>query len=54
MEAYAASEMVLPGAYDELSGQPRTYRRDICLLHDMAAQMMRLHAERIEQIYPHG
>ena len=53
-EAFVASEIPLPAVYDPDSGQPWTRRRDIYLLHDMAAQLMGLRAEAIAQAWPQG
>lgn len=54
MDAWVASEVPLPVAYDAESGQPWTRRRDLYLLHDMAAQMMMMRARRIAEAYPKG
>lgn len=54
MDAWVAKEVALPVAYDTGSGQPWTRRRDLYLLHDMAAQMMMLRAEKIAEAYPKG
>lgn len=54
MDAYVAQELVLPVTYDPQSGQPWTRRRDLYLLHDMAAQFMQLRATQIARSYPQG
>jgi hypothetical protein len=40
--------------YDANSGQAWTRRRDLYLLHDMAAQMMMARAAAIARVYPEG
>lgn len=47
MDAFVAADLPLPVTYDPQSGQPWTRRRDLYLLHDMAAQFMRLRAREI-------
>ncbi|MFT4111926.1 hypothetical protein [Silvibacterium sp.] len=54
MDAWVAKEVPLPVEYDAESGQAWTRRRDLYLLHDMAAQMMMLRAAKIAEIYPKG
>ncbi|WP_199726371.1 hypothetical protein [Acidipila sp. EB88] len=54
MDAAVAAEVALPAAYDAESGQPWTRRRDLYLLHDMAARWMQLRADRIAAAYPQG
>ncbi|RXS95759.1 hypothetical protein ESZ00_12595 [Silvibacterium dinghuense] len=54
MDAWVAKEVSLPVEYDAESGQPWTRRRDLYLLHDMAAQMMMLRAAKIAEAYPKG
>lgn len=47
MDAHVAAEVELPSAYDALSGQPWTRRRDIYLAHDLAAQFIALRGQAI-------
>lgn len=54
MDAYAPEGITMPGDYDEQSGQAWTRRRDLYLLHDMTAQIMRLRTLRIDEAYPDG
>lgn len=50
MDAHVAAEVELPAAYDPLSGQPWTRRRDIYLAHDLAAQFIALRSEAIAEL----
>ncbi len=50
MNAHVAAEVELPAAYDALSGQPWTRRRDIYLAHDLAAQFIALRAKAIAEL----
>jgi hypothetical protein len=48
MEAWAMEGLVLPADYDTKSDQLWTRSRETYLIHDMAAQLMMIRAERIE------
>lgn len=54
MDAYVAQGVTLPVTYDPSSGQPWTRRRDLYLIHDMAAQFMQLRAQQIATLFPNG
>lgn len=50
MDAWAMEGLVLPVAYDPQSDQAWTRDRETYLIHDMAAQMMALRAERVAAV----
>ncbi|MGW1911687.1 hypothetical protein ACWCQS_13355 [Streptomyces sp. NPDC002076] len=54
MTAYAPRGFTMPHTYDPHSGQPWTRRRDLYLVHDMAAQWQVLRAKLVAQAYPNG
>ncbi|MCX4672597.1 hypothetical protein OG453_39150 [Streptomyces sp. NBC_01381] len=56
MTAYAPHGVDMPGTYDTESGQPWTRRRDLYLVHDMAAQwaVLREKLVREDEAFPNG
>ncbi|MEV0095908.1 hypothetical protein [Streptomyces sp. NPDC050738] len=54
MTAYAPRGFEMPGTYDPESGQAWTRRRDLYVVHDMAAQWQVLRQKLIAQAYPNG
>ncbi|GAA1889222.1 hypothetical protein GCM10009837_09020 [Streptomyces durmitorensis] len=54
MTAYAPKGFSMPGTYDPESGQAWTRRRDLYLVHDMAAQWSVLREKLVREAYPHG
>jgi hypothetical protein len=54
LPSFAPCGIVMPHTYDTRSGQEWTRRRDLYLVHDMAAQWQVLRAKLIAQEYPHG
>ncbi|WP_329164160.1 hypothetical protein OG709_00075 [Streptomyces sp. NBC_01267] len=54
IRAYAPEGFAMPHTYDPESGQAWTRRRDLYLVHDMAAQWQILREKLITQAYPHG
>lgn len=54
MKAYAPEGFPMPAAYDSRSGQAWTRRRDLYLVHDMAAQWQVLRQKLVAQAYPEG
>lgn len=52
--AYAPRGFDMPDTYDPQSGQPWTRRRDLYLVHDMAAQWQVLRQKMITAAYPNG
>ncbi|KOV63542.1 hypothetical protein [Streptomyces sp. MMG1121] len=54
MTAYAPRGFAMPHTYDPQSGQAWTRRRDLYLVHDMAAQWQVVRAKLIAAEYPNG
>jgi hypothetical protein len=54
MKAYAPEGFRMPATYDSRSGQAWTRRRDLYLVHDMAAQWQVLRQKLVTQAYPEG
>lgn len=54
MKAYAPRGFAMPHTYDPESGQAWTRRRDLYLVHDMAAQWAVLRQKLTTQAYPNG
>ncbi|WP_220212039.1 hypothetical protein [Streptomyces sp. WELS2] len=52
MPAYAPQGIAMPHTYDPRSGQAWTRRRDLYLVHDMAAQWQVIRAKAIAGAYP--
>ncbi|CAM5234569.1 hypothetical protein GCM10010329_62110 [Streptomyces spiroverticillatus] len=54
MKAYAPQGHTMPHTYDPKSGQPWTRRRDLYLVHDMAAQWQVLREKLVTGAFPQG
>ncbi|WP_153541597.1 hypothetical protein [Streptomyces sp. RB17] len=54
MAAYAPRGITMPGTYDPESGQAWTRRRDLYLVHGMAARWQAVRARLVAPAYPNG